>query len=270
MNNEERARIVRQMTQQAIQCALDSRWEEAVTTNRELMKIVQRNPETMNRLGKALSELGRYSEAKKSYSESLQINPDNIIAKKNLDRLSLLGEDAAPGTHGKEQRIDPRLFIEEIGKTGLTELVATAPAAVLARQNPGDQVQLHVDGHTLQVRNARGETIGQVEPVLANRLIKLIQGGNQYIAGITEITKRHVRIIIRETFQHSTQLGKVSFAAMSAASMPRADTRDTLLRRDRDDDNDDDDDDTDDSDDFDDDDSDDDAAESADEPEERE
>lgn len=236
VNNEERERIVRQMTQQAIQQALESRWEEAVNTNRELLRIVQRNPETLNRLGKALSELGHYSEAKKAYGESLQIDPDNTIARKNIARLAQLGEDDAPEGHTAE-RIDPRLFIEEIGKTGVTQLVNLAPREILARVTAGDQVYLKVDGHALFVLNARGEQIGQIEPILANRLLKFILGGNQYAAAITELANGHVRVIIRETFQHASQLGKVSFPALGAGSLPRADIRDSLVR-DRDEDSD--------------------------------
>ncbi len=229
MNNDERARVVRQLTQQSIQYALESRWEEAINANRELLKIVQPNAETLNRLGKALSEMGRYSEAKQAYGDSLHIDPDNVIAKKNLDRLAQLNDVAAPEGHTSE-RIDPRLFIEEIGKTGLTQLVNVAPRAVLARLNAGDQVSLHVDGHSLLVKNARGEVVGQVEPVLANRLIKFIQGGNRYTAAITELTSAQVRVIIRETFQHPTQIGKVSFPAQGVSNLPRADIRDTLVR----------------------------------------
>src|SRR5271166_5678960 len=84
INNEDRARLVRQLSQHCIQLALQSRWEEAVSANRELLKLVQRNPETLNRLGKAYSELGRYAEAKKAYGESLQIDANNNIARKNL------------------------------------------------------------------------------------------------------------------------------------------------------------------------------------------
>lgn len=241
LNNEERARIVRQLTQQAIQCALESRWEEAVEKNRELLKIVQPNPETLNRLGKALSELGRYAEARKSYGESLQLDPDNTIAHKNMERLALLGDDAT-GDNIIGGRIDPRLFIEEIGKTGVTKLVNLAPRALIARQAAGDQVILKIDGHTLFVRNARGENIGQVEAALANRLIKFMQAGNLYAAAIMEVNDRDVRIIIRETFQHPSQLGKVSFAAVGAGSLPRADIRTTLVRE-RDDDTDEDEDD---------------------------
>jgi tetratricopeptide (TPR) repeat protein len=234
VNNEERARIVRQLTQQAIQSALDSRWDDAVQMNRELLKIVQPNPETLNRLAKALSELGRYGEAKKTYSDSLQLDPDNTIARKNIDRLSLLGDESPVGEGTPGERIDPHLFIEELGKTGVTSLVNLAPPPVLAKVSAGDQVHLSVDGHALLVQNARGQTLGQVEPFLANRLIKFMAGGNQYVAAITELTEREVRIIIRETFQHPTQLGKVSFPALGAGSLPRADIRHTLVR-DRDD-----------------------------------
>jgi tetratricopeptide (TPR) repeat protein len=238
-HNEEKARQMRQLTQQAIQAALDSRWDDAVQLNRDLLKIVHPSPETMNRLGKAYSELGQYSEARKSYGESLQLDPENVIARKNLDRLSMINDDAVV-EGGPTGRIDPRLFIEEVGKTGVTQLVNLAPAPIRARLTAGDQVYLKIDGHTLYVRDARGETIGQLEAALANRLIKFMQGGNQYAAAITDLSDREVRIIIRETFQHPSQIGKVSFPPLGPGSLPRLDPR---LSRDRDEDADDDDDD---------------------------
>ncbi len=215
--SEERAKRVRQLTHQAIQCALQSRWNDAITTNLELLKLVQRNAETLNRLGKAYFELGRYDQSKRYYGESLEIDPANAIARKNLDRLELMGEQIASEERPAE-RIDPRLFIEEIGKTGLTNLVNLGSRDLLAKLIPGDQVYLLIDGNTLFVRNGRGETIGQVEPVLATRLIRFMKAGNQYAAAITELNNRLVRIIIRETFQHPTQIGKVSFLPATAGS----------------------------------------------------
>lgn len=237
-NTEERARKVRQLTQQAIQHALQSRWDEAVATNQELLRVVQRNTEVLNRLGKALFELGRYAEAKKSYSESLQIDPNNNIARKNLDRLALLGDQAAPDDHAAE-RIDPRLFIEEIGKTGVTNLVNLARREALAKLTAGDQVYLHVEGNALFVRNARGENLGQVEPILANRLIRFINGGNRYAAAITDATDGLVRIIIRETFQDPRQIGKVSFLSHGPGALPSSTGRDQSAREDEDTDDDD-------------------------------
>src|SRR5438067_10738527 len=152
---EEKARLKKQWTDLAIQQALASQWEEAVATNRNILNLFPAEPEAYNRLGKAYSELGQYAEARQAYSQTLKYNPNNTIAKKNLDRLALLQETAAQA-HTSVERIDPRLFIEETGKTGMTDLINLAPASVLAKVGVGDKVQLRVSGHTLLVRNPAG------------------------------------------------------------------------------------------------------------------
>ena len=235
-HSEEKIRLRRQLIDQAIKLALQSQWEEAVATNRTLLSQFPHDPEALNRLGKALSELGQYAEAKKAYAEALEINPANAIARKNLERLSHLGNEA--GNHAPPaaaERIDPRLFIEETGKTGFTRLVNIAPPEELAKLTSGDQVYFHADGRTLRVRNARGEDIGQVEPRLANRLINFMEGGNQYAAAITDLNERQVRIIVRETYQHPNMLGRVSFPAQGTGETIRPYIKDSVLRYDRDD-----------------------------------
>jgi len=238
--SEEKIRLRKQLVDQAIKLALQSQWEEAVAVNRSLLAQFPRDPEALNRLGKALSELGHYAEAKKAYAEALEINPANTIARKNLERLSHLGNVEADDHSPKMavERIDPRLFIEETGKTGFTRLINVAPADELAKLTSGDQVYFHVDGHTLYVRNARGEDIGQVEPRLANRLINFMQSGNQYAAAITDIDNQQVRIIIREAYQHPDMIGRVSFPAQGTGETIRAYIKDSMLRYDRDDEDD--------------------------------
>lgn len=226
---EERARLRRQLTEQAIQLALESRWEEAVAVNRQLLTAVPHDLSTLNRLGKALSEIGHYTEAKQAYSDALQIDPTNNIARKNLDRLAELNDGDAAGRPSQE-RIDPRLFIEETGKTGFTNLVDLARRDVLARLTAGDQVYFEREGNILYVRNGAGERIGRVEPVLANRLIKFMEGGNQYAAGITDLNDHEVRIIIRETFQHPSMFGRVSFPAQAGVETVRGYIKDSMLR----------------------------------------
>ena len=231
---EERARERRQLTEDAIRFARESRWEEAVAVNRQLLDTPPREVSTFNRLGKALSEIGNYSEAKQAYSDALALDPTNGIARKNLERLALLS-DGAPVARSSE-RINPQLFIEETGKTGFTMLVDLAPVEVRARLTAGDQVYLHPDGRTLQVRNGAGETIGRVEPRLANRLLKFIEGGNQYAAGITDLDDGSVRVIVRETFQHPSQLGRVSFPPQVGSGTNdtvRPYIKDSMLRYDR-------------------------------------
>ena len=231
---EEKARLKKQWTDLAIQQALSSQWEEAVITNKNIQNLFPAEPDAYNRLGKAYSELGQYAEARQSYSQTLKYSPDNTIAKKNLERLTLLQEEPDQ-THAGSERIDPRLFIEETGKTGMTDLINIAPASVLAKVGVGDKVQLHVSGHTLLVRNAADEDIGQIEPRLANRLINFMEGGNRYAAAILAIENGQVRLMIREEYQHPSMFGKVSFPSQGGGDIIRAYTKESLLRYDRED-----------------------------------
>jgi len=230
---EEKARLKKQWTDLAIQQALASQWEDAVLTNRNILNLFPNDPEAYNRLGKAYSELGHYTEARQAYSQTLKFSPNNTIAKKNLERLALLSE-APVQVHAGAERIDPRLFIEETGKTGVSELINVAPTSVLAKVGVGDRVLLHVSGHTLFVRNAAGEDIGQIEPRLANRLINFMEGGNRYAAAILAMEHGQVRLIIREEYQHPSMFGKVSFPSQGGGDTIRAYIKDSMLRYDRD------------------------------------
>ena len=229
---EEKTRTKKQWTDLAVKQAQEGLWEEAVTTNKNILSLFPQEPDALNRLGKAHSELGQYTEAKQAYSLSLKYNPKNIIAKKNLDRLSLIQETPTP-VHVVAERIDPRLFIEETGKTGVTDLLNLAAPAILATVGVGDRVQLQRIGHTLLVRNAAGEDIGQVEPRLANRLITFIEGGNRYVAAILAKENEQVRLIMREDYQHPSMFGKVSFPSQGGGDTIRAYIKDSMLRYDR-------------------------------------
>lgn len=231
---EEKLRLKKQWTDLAVRQAQEGLWEEAVNTNRNILNLFPQEPEAYNRLGKAYSELGQYAEARQAYSQTLKYSPNNTIAKKNLDRLALLQETPA-AAHTSVERIDPRLFIEETGKTGITDLINLAPASVLAKVGVGDRVQLHVSGHSVLVRNPAGEDIGQIEPRLANRLINFMAGGNRYAAAILAMENGQVRLIIREEYQHPGMFGKVSFPAQGGGELVRAYIKDSMLRYDRED-----------------------------------
>ena len=232
---EEKARLKKQWTDLAIQQAGSSQWEEAVLTNKNILQLFPTEPDAYNRLGKAYSELGQYTEAREAYSQTLIYSPKNTIARKNLDRLALLQESSVE-IHLGSGRIDPQLFIEETGKTGATELLNLAQANTLARVAVGDKVQLHKIGHSILVRNSANEDIGQIEPRLANRLINFMEGGNRYAAAILAMEHGQVRLIIREEYQHPSMFGKVSFPSQGGGDATiRAYIKDSMLRRDHDD-----------------------------------
>jgi hypothetical protein len=153
-----------------------------------------------------------------------------------LEQLS--GSDGAARIAA--ERIDPRLFIEETGKTGFTNLLDLATSSVVARLAPGEQVRLQLEGLVLYAVNGAGERIGRIEPRLASRLIRFMEGGNQYASGVAEANAHAVRLIIRETFQHPSQFGKVSFPTQQGAGGEpvRAYIKDTMLRYEQEDDED--------------------------------
>ncbi len=227
--SEERARSKKKLEDEAVLLARESRWEEAAEKNREFLTFFPRDMNALNRLGKALSETGQYAEAKRAYSEALEVQPDNAIAKKNLERLAQLREEAV--SVRAVERADPRLFIEEPGKTGFTDMVELASPDVVAALSAGDQVYLKREGHLLYVANSVGGRIGRIEPRLASRLIQFMEGGNQYDAGIAEMRDHTVRLIIKETFQDPAMFGRVSFPTQqTGADTIRPYIKDTVLR----------------------------------------
>ena len=208
---EERARSRRQKADRAIRLALQSRWEEAAAVNRDIVSLYPSDVDAWNRLGKALAELGRYKESREAYAKTLELDSTNTIARKNLARLAVLGE-AAPARAERKQQLDPQIFIEETGKTGITTL-HRVNQEVLARMTAGDRVELRPEGNVLLVENTRGEYLGEVEPKLGLRLLKLMQGGNQYAAALTSLANATGRVIIKEVYQHPSQAGRPSFPA---------------------------------------------------------
>jgi len=235
---EDRARL-RKLNDQAISLAMQNKWEEAVEVNHAILSVAAKDVDALNRLGRALTELGRYREAREAYSRTLQSDPLNAIAQKNLARLSTLTVEAEQAA--ARAKVDPRFFIAETGKTGVTNLVRLGSREVVAKMAVGDQVTLHAEGRSLLVINARGESVGQIEPKLAQRLIGLVTGGNRYAAAVMSIDNTGVRVIIRETYQDPRQVGKVSFPNKGEAHGERAYIKGSLLRYDADPDDDDDD-----------------------------
>jgi tetratricopeptide (TPR) repeat protein len=225
---EEQVRLRRQRSKHAISLAMQGRWREAVAANEDIIASFPGDVDAYNRLGRAYIELGEYALAKEAYSRAMELDPYNIIAQKNLQRLSYLGEGA--GVADDSDQVDPQHFIEETGKTGVVALYRLAPLAVLAKMGAGDRVYLKVDGAGLNVENGRGEYVGQAEPKHGQRLIKLMEGGNRYSAAIVSVNEERVTVIIREIYQDPSQAGQLSFPPKGMEGL-RPYLSDKMLRR---------------------------------------
>jgi tetratricopeptide (TPR) repeat protein len=207
---EEQVRIRRQRSKNAIALAMQGRWREAVAANEEIIESFPNDVDAYNRLGRAHIELGEYALAKEAYTKAVELDAYNIIAQKNLRRLSYLGEAVATA-EADSDKAKPEHFIEETGKAGVVNLYRLAPQGVLAKIVAGDRVYLKVNDANLVAENTRGEYLGQVEPRHAQRLIKLMAGGNQYAAAIVSSAEDRVAVIIREVYQDPSQAGQLSF-----------------------------------------------------------
>lgn len=231
MSLEERARARKQMSDQAVKLAVNSRWLEAANLNREYLRMFGDEAEAFNRLGKALSELGQISEARDAYGKSLDLDPANTIARRNLDRLAGMKDTAAAAA--PPSQLDTRIFVEETGTATVAKLQATN-AEVSALLDAGDLVDLQVQGNAVNVLTVKGDYVGMVEPRIGLRLSKMMQAGNQYTAAMVT-TEGGLKVILRETFKHPSMIDKVSFPTGRTTDV-RAYTRKGLLRRDEDED----------------------------------
>jgi len=197
-----------QYVKEAVSLAIQGRWQEAVGANKAILKLFPDDVETHNRLGRALMEMGDYAAAREAYGRALELDRYNNIAKKNLKRLSELGESAQKENYHKVV-ID--VFVEETSKARTVSLVKLASKEVLAQMSPGEEISLYVEGEKLIAKSGQGEYLGEVEPKFGLRLAKLIKGGNRYSAVITSLEEDELKVLISETYQDPSQAGRLSF-----------------------------------------------------------
>ena len=84
-------------------------------------------------------------------------------------------------------------------------------------------------GDTLQVETSTAKRLGHVEAKLARRVLKFIEGGNEYTAAVAASDTKGFQIIIRETKQAPQFAGVPSFPVRKGQEF-RAHARDSLLR----------------------------------------
>jgi hypothetical protein len=230
---EAKGKAKRQLAETARKLASEGRWIEAVQVNQMLIERAPKDVDAFNRLGKAYFELGQYRSAYEAYQSAASLDPANIIAQRNMSRIEPLKETESDGS---EARSAPNarmgVFIEEVGRTYVDDLVNVADQSVLTLVSSGDQLQLQVDGDRVLVTDADGTYIGAFEPRLSRRLIELVALGNAYEVFVTSLSETSVRVIVREAVKSPGMGSRLSFPRQGKVAIPRAYLRDTRLFRD--------------------------------------
>jgi hypothetical protein len=226
---EDRARWRRHSSTEAIALAMRGQWQEAAFVNQRIIDQFPMDFEAMNRLGRARLELGEFAAAEVAYQRTNEIDPYNVIATRNLERLSRLGPAQGADRDGAGG-IEPQGFIEEVGKAGVIQLQEPASAETLAWMAAGDRVQLKIAGARMIVEDGHGEYLGIVATDHAQRLTRFTAGGNRYEAALVSVTPQAASVIIREVYQDPSQAGRLSFPSTGGATA-RTDSGDRILRR---------------------------------------
>ena len=128
------AKLKRDLGQEAVSLAIQGEWLRSTEVNKAILELFPDDVEAMNRLVKALIELGSYVDARAVLDRVCETAPYNKIAKKNRARLDQLA--ASPGaakqakkTAGTKSAFPP-VFIEESGKSGTTAAVYSFPPLI--------------------------------------------------------------------------------------------------------------------------------------------
>lgn len=243
-------RLKRDLGRTAVELALKGEWKRATEVNKAILELFSGDVEAMNRLVKALIELGSYLDARVVLDQVCEIAPYNNIAKKNRSRLDQLIADpdaAGPRLSNQTKKAAgapltfPQTFIEESGKSATTILRNTKGNKAVVRLSSSDQVVLSREKNTITVMTLDGQLLGQIEPKLGNRLARLMDGGNEYAAAVVTVNDQGVSVIIHETFKHRSLQNVGSFPSKAKAKENRVLLNETVARLMREEEGDDDD-----------------------------
>ncbi len=200
--------------QLAIEAALHSNWGEAIELNEQIIEMEPTSTASLNRLARALFEIGKYSQARKIYQDVLLLDPYNIIAQKSLKKLSAFKTDKEmTGTinHNNTLAILPSMFLEEPGITKIVSLIKIAEPQKLSALSSGIMVNLIPKSRGITVTGMDETYLGILPDDTAFHLLKLIKGGNKYSAFVKSIKSNGVTLLIREVFRSRKFRNQPSF-----------------------------------------------------------
>ena len=217
------------LPKQAIDLALSGEWLEAANINRTILLDDDDNTEALNRLAKALMELGELSECREILCRVISLAPYNKIAKKNLARVDEM--DAIPNRSksSKKSVVERGSFIEDSGKSATVNLENCPENISSVELLSGDQVVLSPKLSCIEVYSNESQFLGVVDRRIGRRLIKLISGGNAYEATLIGVDQSRVALMIRETYR-APGLSNVSSFPNKINTDQRAQLREGLLR----------------------------------------
>jgi tetratricopeptide (TPR) repeat protein len=201
---------------QAIQSALNSRWEDSIEINKN---ILSENPDDLPallRLGFAYLKKGHVSLAKKTYLKVQKLDKYNMIASKYLDKLESV-TDKSPeivDANNQSSTMSPLSFLEDPGVTKITQCVHIAPQKIIATLHPGQEVYLKAKNHSIEIRDQSNRYLAALPDDLAFKMLKMISANNTYRAFVKNIEKNCISLLVREISRGRKFRNQPSFSSI--------------------------------------------------------
>lgn len=191
---------IEKLHNQAVNAALARKWDEAIRLNLKVLTFNDENIDALLALSYAYMEKGDLKKARLTYKKALKVDPTNIIARNNSEKIAILLRKGSHdhGSDSGDVVMDPEVFINIKGKTRAVTLINIGQAAILAKLKIGEKVELKIKKRRLEVRNKKGEYIGCLPDDVSKRLIFFIEADTIYDTYIKSSTKNSVDIFIRE------------------------------------------------------------------------
>ncbi len=222
----------RQLVEDARVVALTGDWEHALEVNTSFLERFPRDAQALNRKGRALLELGRLQEAWDAYSEALNADPANMIARRNLQRLEMLAASDAPVVPAAEQVSSRAAVFHRRGRqTWVDELTRAADDAVLATVSPGEQLSFEIRGADVIVSSRDGKPLGELEQRIAQRLIDLTEAGIAFEMYALGMSGHSLRFILREVYRDPSLVGRLGLPRQNRLTIELMRERELLSQR---------------------------------------
>ncbi len=211
MNNDD----VQSQIQIAIKTAVNKDWEQAISINEEILKSLPDDIPTLNRLGIAFSMNGKPKDSEKTFKKVLSIDPKNLIAKNNIERLKVL-----KGAGLINPYIQNISFIEEPGKSKVVPLVSVGEPKVFSELNIGEPVEISPSKHKVKVCSQNKQFIGYLPDNISHRMLKLLDAGYKYKTSMKSVSQKNACVFIQEIYASKKLRGLPSFPLDQDALLP--------------------------------------------------
>lgn len=187
------------LKEQAVEKAIEGNFDDAIALNLSVLKELPEDIDTLMQLAHAYWQTGNVKSAKLYYKKTLDIDPNNVLARKRTNLLKTVANNKSINMSRKKGRIVPITdLIEEPGKTKTVRLSYIGKPEHLSLLTIGEEVFLSIRKRKIEVRDLSGNFIGYLPDDISKRLIELMQHDCAYKAFIFSIEKNEVKAFVQE------------------------------------------------------------------------